>query len=435
MTSESIFNFLNRDMDLNKIHKDCLEFEKLIANEHYKASLNTSRSILEGLLQYIITKYAEDGRLAKELYGQKDKKTGRKLHANLSHALYKSVTNRHISSGEYNKVKRFVDKYGNNASHFNNKIFTLDDAKIAHKVTFDFCLSTFQRIFKSFEKDYKFDLSYLDENKYLTREELEDMISKVKGNEVSTEDVIEEIENKGTFITVEQLKEIIEPLNKDISELEQLNDNQYLTEAEINLILSNYDISLKEDILKTIYQNQEKEKEAIFKTLNELKNQQITLSEIDDLIQKNNENMQKDIFIAIKDIAKEMIKESLSEIIDEIKSSKMIDDGIVIDVPEYEVVETETEEFEIREIEELIGVPELCPKCGAKIRSGATKCDSCEYDFFEELNKRCPICGKRIPMGSKICPNCNGKETKTCSECGYENDRKSKFCTNCGNEL
>ena len=108
MTNENIFNFLNRDMDFNAIHKDCLEFEKLIANEHYKSSLNTSRSIIEGLLQYIIVKYAEDGRLSKELYGQKDKKTGRKLHPSLSHVLYKCVTNKHITSGEYNKIKRFI---------------------------------------------------------------------------------------------------------------------------------------------------------------------------------------------------------------------------------------------------------------------------------------------------------------------------------------
>lgn len=435
MTNESIFNFLNRDMDFNAIHKDCLEFEKLIANEHYKSSLNLSRSIIEGLLQYIIVKYAEDGRLSKELYGQKDKKTGRKLHPSLSNVLYKSVTNKHITSGEYNKLKRFIDNYGNNASHFNNKIFSLEDAKVAHKIIFDFCLSTFQRIFKSFDKIYEFNLSYLDENKYLTKEEIEDMLKKVKGNEVSTDDVISEIENKGTFITVEQLKEIIEPLNKDISELEKFNDKQYLTEVEINSILSNYDMSLKEDILKTIAENQAKEKESLFKTLNELKSQQITLSEIDNLIQENNENIQKDIFIKIKSIAKEMIKESLSEIIEEIKEGKMIESGEIIDVPEYEVVEIETEEFEIREIEEIIGVPEKCPKCDAKIRKGSTKCDSCGYDFFDELNKRCPICGKRLSMGSEKCPHCEGKETKTCSECGYENERKFKFCVKCGHEL
>ena len=138
-----------------------------------------------------------------------------------------------IPSEVYDKIKRFIDTYGNNASHFNNKIFSLEDAKVAHKIIFDFCLSTFQRIFKSFDKVYEFNLSYLDENKYLTKEEIEDMLKKVKGNEVSTDDVISEIENKGTFITVEQLKAIIEPLNKDISEL--IKKNYHLT---IKIILA-----------------------------------------------------------------------------------------------------------------------------------------------------------------------------------------------------
>ena len=435
MATESIFNFLQGDIDFKAIHKDCLEFEKLIANEHYKSSLNTSRSILEGLLRYIITKYAEDGRLAKELYGQKDNKTGRTLHSSLSTVLYKSVTNKHITSGEYNKIKRFVDQYGNNASHFNNKIFTLDDAKVAHKVIFDFCLSTYQRIFKSFDKTYEFNLDYLNENKYLTKDEISNLIEKLKGNEVSTEDVIQEIESKGTFITVEQLKEIIEPLNKDISELEKLNDKDYLTESQINDILSDYDETLKNDILKSINKKQEEEKEAIYKALDELKSQQVTLADINDLIKENNEKIQKDIFINIKSIAKDMIKESLSEIIAEIQSTPLIDDGEIIEVPFYEVVETENEEYEIREIEEIIGVPEKCPKCDAKIRKGATKCDNCGYSFFDELNRRCPICGKRMPMGSEICPNCEGKTTITCSECGFENERIFKFCTNCGSEL
>ena len=114
---------------------------------------------------------------------------------------------------------------------------------------------------------------------------------------------------------------------------------------------------------------------------------------------------------------------------------KVIENGTIIDAPSYEVIETE-DSFEIKEIEEILGIPDKCPKCGAKLKKGSTKCPNCDYDLFDELNKRCPKCGKRIPLGSKFCVRCgNDLEKYTCDKCGYENKKGTKFCIKCGNAL
>lgn len=92
--------------------------------------------------------------------------------------------------------------------------------------------------------------------------------------------------------------------------------------------------------------------------------------------------------------------------------------------------------FEIKEIEEILGIPNECPKCGIKLQKGSTKCPNCDYDLFNELNKRCPKCGKRIPLGSKFCIRCgNDLKKSKCGKCGHENEKTSKFCIKCGNIL
>lgn len=92
--------------------------------------------------------------------------------------------------------------------------------------------------------------------------------------------------------------------------------------------------------------------------------------------------------------------------------------------------------FEIKEIEEILGIPDKCPKCGVKLKKGSTRCPNCDYDLFDELNKRCPKCGKRIPLGSKFCIRCgNDLEKYKCHKCSYENKKGTKFCIKCGNAL
>ena len=159
------------------------------------------------------------------------------------------------------------------------------------------------------------------------------------------------------------------------------------------------------------------------------------MDEINNMIEKNNDEVKNELLLSIKDVAGDLIKEYLSNIAQEFNSTPIIDDDIIIEASNYEVIEI-GETYEIKEIEEIIGIPDKCPKCNTKLQPGSTKCDNCGYDLFEIINKRCPKCGKRIPIGSKYCIRCgNDLEFYKCKKCGFENNKDSKFCTNCGADL
>ena len=159
--------------------------------------------------------------------------------------------------------------------------------------------------------------------------------------------------------------------------------------------------------------------------------QVLSISQINDLIRKNND----ELLILIKEVAGELIKSQLENIIGEFKSTPLIENNTIIEAPNYEVVESE-DSFEIKEIEEMLGIPDKCPKCNTVLKKGSTKCHNCGYDFFKIINKRCPECGKRVPIGSKFCIRCGKNlEVNICSKCGFENKSNSKFCSKCGNDL
>lgn len=424
MVNESIFSFLKQDSIFKNVHKTCLELEKAIANEMYDSALSRLRVAIEELVEIIIVKDEMDMKLSKEVYKGK--------HTSLSFILDKCVGRKYISKSFYNNLKSFVKEYGNAGSHKNKKKFSLDDVKPAHKLIFDFSLNVFQRFERRFKKDYVFDLSYLEGHKNFTKAEADEIVKQAPINEVSTESIIEEIQGKELFLTKDQFKELIEPITNDVK---GLSDVDYITQDNLDSVLEGFDDSIKKDIIETIEKSQKQQLNQITETIINLEENQITLDEINDLIKKNNDEVKNDILTLIKAVAGDLIKSHLSSIADEFNSAQLIENDEIIETPNYQVIETE-DSYEIKEIEEIIGIPDICPKCQTKIKAGATKCDKCGYDLFEMINKRCPKCGKRIPMGSKYCIRCgNDLEKNKCKKCGFENDLNSKFCTNCGADL
>ena len=422
MSTESIFSFLLKNKYFKNVHKICLDLEKEIVNELFDSTLNKSRSAIEKLLKIIITKDKQDTKLSKELYSK---------YTPLSQILYRCESKKYIDTGFYNKLSKFLND-ANAASHSNSKKFTLDDAKYAHKLIFDFSVDVFKRFESRFEKEYVFDLSYLDQNKNFTKSELDEIRRDISIPEVSTDGIIEEIEDKGVFLTKNQFEILIKPITTNIEDLSNID---FITSDNLDSLLSNYDESMQKNIRDVIEDYQNQNLNEISETINNLEEKQITISQINDLITKNNDAIKNEILISIKEVAGELIKSNLENIADEFNSTPIIEDNKVIEAPKYEVVKS-GDSFEIREIEEILGIPEKCPKCNADLIKGSTKCPNCGYDLFDELNKRCPKCGRRVPLGSKFCIRCgNDLKKNKCTKCGYVNEKNTKFCIKCGNKL
>lgn len=419
MANESIFSFLKQEKIFKDVYKTCLELEKAIANEMIDSAFNRSRVAIEEFIEIIIKKDKQDKKLSKEVYSK---------YTPLSEILYKCELKKYIDTKFYHKLNRFINHFGNVASHRNNKRFTLNDTKNAHKLIFDFSVDVFKRFESRFDKEYVFDLSYLDNNRNFTKAEVEEIMKNTHINDVSTEEIIDEIEDKGVFLTKNQFENLIKPITNDIS---SLTDIDFITQDNLDSILTNYDESIKKEILSSIEKSQKEQLNDISQTINNLEQSQISISQINDLINKNND----EFLILIKEVAGELIKSQLENIIGEFKSTPLIENNTIIEAPNYKVVET-NDSFEIKEIEEILGIPDKCPICESQLIKGSTKCPNCDYDLFDELNKRCPKCGKRIPLGSKFCIRCgNDLEKWKCSKCGYQNEKGTKFCIKCGNKL
>lgn len=386
MLNNSIFEFLNSEKIFKDIYELCLDMEKVTNLEAYNASLNLSRVIIEGLCNHIIINIEEDNQLSKKFYKKKNNRF-----VGLKEIVTTCKRKKYISAEFERRLIVFLDSCGNAGSHFTNKKFKLEDVKKVHHLIFDFSLFTFKKINPSFEKEYEFDLSYI------------------------------KADVAGETITLEDFKKILNTFNINEFSIEDVFNKMNEMESNIDSRLS-------------IHEN---EIDQIDINFNEFKDKQITLSQIEELIQKNNNEFKDEILNSIKNNAENMMKGYLKDLIGELRNKVTLVDNNhkIIDVPDYEVVRTDNN-FEIREIEEIIGVPEDCPKCSSKIPKGSTSCGNCGYSFFDELNKKCPKCGKRVPMGAKKCVRCNADlQRHICSKCGYENKEDSKFCVKCGNRL
>lgn len=417
MNNKSIFSFLQKDEIFHEIYLKALEMEKNIVNE-YDTAFNVMRTIIEKLVKIIVVKDQQDMKLSKELYSN---------YVPLTHCLYRCSMKKYIPNSFYYKLDKFVKEYGNAGSHDNDDNFKQEVFINSHKLIFDFTIFVFQRFNKKFEKNYEFDLNYLKDNNAYTKEEFTDMMSDINQNEVNQEVILQKARDE--FISKSQLTEILSNYSIDI------DNSEFITLDDLNHILDDYDTSIKNSIVNEINQAHNKYLNDVNEVLYEFEDNQVTLPQINKLIQENNDNLKNDILNSIKIIVKELIKNNLKHYIDELSHAKVIENNQIIDAPKYEIIETE-ESFEIKEIEEMLGIPDRCPKCDAQLIKGSTKCPNCDYDLFDELNKRCPKCGKRIPLGSKFCIRCgNDLDKWKCDKCGYKNKKDTKFCVKCGNKL
>ncbi|MBR5504444.1 MAG: zinc-ribbon domain-containing protein [Methanobrevibacter sp.] len=427
MINESIFTFLSKDEIFIDVYEKALEAEKNVFNEKFDTAFNNMRNIIEKLVKIIVLKDRQDAKLSKEFYSKKS-------HTTLSDHLYRCSRKGYITDTLYNKLDTFNREFGNVGSHDSDEKFKIEDVKESHELIFDFSLFVFKRFNKRINIEYSYDLSYLENNNAYTKDEVSHILSDITQSEVSSDAILDKAREE--FISKDQLSSIFSKYGTKIDSIEnQLSSMEFITIDDLNPILSDLDDSIKKDILKDINNAQEKHVENISEMLNEFEGRQVSLPQIKELINESTDNLRGEILNSIKIIASELIEKHLNNIVNEMSTVKVIEDNTIIDAPSYEVIESE-DSFEIKEIEEILGIPDKCPKCGAKLKKGSTRCPNCDYDLFDELNKRCPKCGKRIPLGSKFCIRCgNDLEKYKCHKCGYENKKGTKFCIKCGNAL
>lgn len=69
-----------------------------------------------------------------------------------------------------------------------------------------------------------------------------------------------------------------------------------------------------------------------------------------------------------------------------------------------------------------------CPKCGAKVRTGAKFCPDCG----QVMGQKCSKCGAIVNGGAKFCPECGNAISNKCTDCGATLQPGAKFCPECG---
>lgn len=427
MANESIFIFLKDDEIFINVYEKALEAEKNIFNEKFDTAFNNMRNIIEKLVKIIVLEDRQDTKLSKQFYSKNS-------YTSLSNHLYHCSRKGYITDVLYRKLDKFNRDFGNVGSHDSDEKFKIEDVKKSHELIFDFSLCVFKRFNKRIKVEYEYDLSYLEDNNTYTKDEVADIMGDISQGDVSSDAILEKAREE--FISKDQLSTIFSKYGSKLDNIQdQLLNTDFITMDDLDQILLNLDDSIKNDILKDINDAQKRHVENISEMLNEFEDRQVSLPQIKELIDESTDNLRGEILTSIKIIASELIENHLNNIISEMSTVKVIENGTIIDAPSYEVIETE-DSFEIKEIEEMLGIPDNCPKCGAKLKKGSTKCSDCDYDLFDELNKRCPKCGKRIPLGSKFCIRCgNDLDKYKCDKCGYENKKGTKFCIKCGNAL
>ena len=411
--SESIFSFLKHDDNFQKMYRKSLELEKDIYNGNYETALYQCRYIIENSIRVILVNIECDNQLSKQLLNSKKR-------ISLSEKLTKCKNNNYISQFFLNKLKDFIRDFANIGAHDNPKKFKQADLEDAHKLIFDYVVYVFNKelINERYTRDlvYKFDLSYLDENSEYTEDEITSMVLDISGNEVFANDIIEL--SKSKYLIKDHVIPILKESKINVGE----DLNEFFTMEKLEEILDDSDKSLINNQLNA-YQNAQFEK--INEFLADFKGELITISQINEMMEENDDKH----LSLIKYIASDIIKNHLSLILSEINGIASENDT------QYEINEND-DSFDLKEIEKILGIPDKCPKCQTVLRPGALSCHNCGYDLLPVINQRCPECGKRIPIGADVCPKCGHDLKKyVCKRCGFENQAGSKFCSKCGKEL
>lgn len=313
MEYKSIFDFLKSDERFEEAYKRCIEMEKSIIHKSDYAPFILGRSASEA----IITVIAKNN---PKLYNKFFKYDNDYTFSDLIHAC---KSNDLISGNDFKKYK-ILKNWGNATVHVDNNIDFLNEYKKEHRLLFDITKHCFNKFYDE-ELIYEYYLDNYDFKIETTEEQRNDQIDNVHFNEVNSDILLESFESKDIFIPIHFINIITDEFANNIIDktifFGDLKDFDYVTNQNIDSFLNYFKESARNDIKKSIRDLNENLSKDIFKTLNELEKSDLTFKELNSFIQNSQDSNQKQIYIYIKALADDLVKNQINEYKKEIENS------------------------------------------------------------------------------------------------------------------
>ena len=319
MGAGSIFDFLINVKELKEVYLQCIAMEKEISMEIYSNAIVTGRTIAEMIVK-IIAK--TDKKLSKRFFKVKYGREPKPKLWELKDACY----NEDLISKKIYKIIEDIQEMGNDSHHSSIlSKYTLDNAKEVHEKVFLICLDTYNNQFDHERIDYKFDLDYLNEDVSFTHKELLNHINKIQENTVFINDLLKYIEERGMFLPINSFKKIMINYIDDVIDEDEYNDSidsiKFIDYDILERIIDNINDSVSKNLLENINQLNTKNLNNVIEELKKIPESYIDLTEINLLIEKDNEK--QDTFNLIKLIMSDYIIAKYNEIIHGLKSVKV----------------------------------------------------------------------------------------------------------------
>ena len=347
MTTNSIFSFLKEDSRFNTVYAECISMEKEIKHECYSGSLRTARTISELLIRMVAK---SDDEVYNEVYTLSN--NGRYYWSDLRIVIEECYDFGLINEDIYNDYNNNRWR-GNNSAHGTRlEQITSFDSKKAHQRVFNICLDCFNKF--NYNKldnfEYNFNLDYLNSNNNFSHKEFQNHIHNIHENKFSIEELLEYLKFKEMFFPMENFNQLITPYMDNIFYPniyhDDLNSIDYIVPDDLEIILDNFDDFVRDDIIKLVEKENKILISQIKKELTDLNEDYLNLEKINYLIDINENN---DLYIIIKDLAKDFIRNQYEDIINELQNVTVskIDknERLIVESPNLEIVEDEDNIF------------------------------------------------------------------------------------------
>lgn len=307
MEYKSIFDFLKNDERFDDVYKRCVEMEKSIINRSDYAPFTLGRSAAEAVITIVAKNekgvYDEDYTFSDLIYACK---------------------NNGLISGRIFKKYKTLKKWGNATVHVDNNTDFINEFKKEHRFLFDVSKHCYN-IFHDEELLYEYYLDDYDFKIETYEEQRNHQIESVHFNEVSSENLIESFESKDIFIPRNFIKDIVELYSSQIIDENIFNQDfpnfESIDDGNLEIFLDYFKEDVREDIEQKIRVLNDNLSKDILKTLNNLDKSELTLKELNSLIENSKDSNQKLIYAYIKALADDLLKNHINEYKKEIENS------------------------------------------------------------------------------------------------------------------
>ena len=362
MEFDSIFDFLKNDNDFIQAYNMCISMEKSLIGKSYNESLILSRTAAELLMKLMIenSEFRMDFFEKDENDFYKRRKDGSYIYITFSNMIDKCKDYGLIGK----KIKSrfdYIRKVGNSNVHGDELAnYGIKDCQKAHKNLFLIALYVYNEITHINENiKYEYTLDNYDVRIEISPQDRENQLNNVRFEEVNKDNLISSYSSKQLFIPINSFKTIYEKYEDEILDrdkfIKDLEDFEYVSYDNLNLILKYFDESATADIIVDIRNLHDEISRNLFKTLDDLNKTDLSFEEINSLIDESKDSNQKEIYLNIKTLADDLVKNYLDEYKKEIESSPVTDFAEngrkLLRYKHYDIVEDKYG-FSLKEIDE-----------------------------------------------------------------------------------